>query len=102
MSVELVGPFKSHRVLLNGYEVPYLSAMPIAGGKVLLELDSRYMIEVDAARLDSVVEFMANRIAVASGYTCHPGTPGAPEPIPRSVYHRCRELTPLPAGVETS
>lgn len=36
---------------------------------------------VDVADLDRMVEFVANCIAVASGYTCHPGTQCAPEPI---------------------
>jgi hypothetical protein len=93
MAVELVGPFKSHAVAVNGYRVPFLDACPVNGGAVLLTLDNRYMIEVAACDLDRVVEFVANCIAVAGGYTCHPGTDGAPEPLVRTPYSRMRELT---------
>lgn len=94
MSVEIIGPFKSHHVVcVNGYQVPYLDACPVQGGKVLLTLDGRYMIEVEAAQLDSLVGFIANCIAVAAGYTCHPGTQGAPpEPLRRPLFPRVVEL----------
>jgi hypothetical protein len=93
VSVEIIGPFKhTHAVCVNGYRVPYLDACPIEGGKVLLTLDNRYMIEVEVAQLDSLVDFIANCLAVAAGYTCHPGTLGAPEPVRRTPYQRMTEL----------
>ena len=93
MTVELVGPFKSHAVTVNGYRVPFLDACPVSGGRVSLLLDGRYGLMVDVADLDRVVEFIANCIAVASGYTCHPGTEGAPEPIRLTPYQRMIELS---------
>lgn len=81
-------------MVVDGYRVPYLSAQPIRGGKVLLTLDSRFMVEVEVADMEWLVEFMANCIAVASGYTCHPGTDGVPTPIKRDLYRRSVELLP--------
>ncbi|HEX8082420.1 MAG TPA: hypothetical protein VF557_19590 [Jatrophihabitans sp.] len=92
MGVEIIGPFKSHAVVVNGYRVPYLDACPTEGGKVLLTLDNRYMIEVPVSDLDWLVQFIANCLAVGAGYTCHPGTEGAPEPIRRTGYGRMVEL----------
>lgn len=100
--VEILGPFQRHMVILNGYPVPYLEGEPATGGKVFLHLDHRYSIDVDVAQLDRWVDFIANCIAVASGFTCHPGTEGAPKPIPRSIYHRMYELGAAgPTGQET-
>lgn len=100
-AVELIGPFRSTKVCLNGYQVPYLDACPVAGGKVLLTLDDRYMIEVDVADLDRWVNFIANCIAVASGFTAHPGTEGAPNPIPRTPYRRMIGLGTFTEGTST-
>ena len=33
--VEYVGPFTSHRVVINERAVPYLIATPVQGGRVL-------------------------------------------------------------------
>lgn len=92
MSVELIGPFKTHAVAVNGYRVPFLDASPMDGGTVALTLDHRYGLEVPVADLDATVEFIANCIAVAAGFTCHPGTEGAPEPVVRTGYGRMLEL----------
>ena len=43
------------------------------------------MIEVSAADHDRTLDFIAKYIAIGTGYTCHPGSEGAPEPIPRTA-----------------
>ena len=93
--VEIVGPFEEYRVVVNGYRVPYLSARPVTGGKVRLTLDSRISADIKVADMQWLVEFIADCIAVAAGYTCHPGPgSGAPTPIPRSIYRRSVSLDP--------
>ena len=84
--IELVGPFTSHVVVLDGYEVPYLTAQPRNAGLIALTLDGRYGIDVPVAAFDETVVFLAHAIAVASGFTSHPDGPDGPHP--RSPYHR--------------
>lgn len=88
MTVDVIGPFEYHAVVVNGYRVPYLTAEPANGGKVFLTLDSRYMIDIAVADFDRMMDFIANCIAVAAGFTCHPGTEGAPSPISRTPFSR--------------
>ena len=73
MAVEIVGPFEQHVVVVDGRRVPYLTATPVRGGKVHLTLDDRIGLDVPVDALDQTVAFIADCIAVAAGYTCHPG-----------------------------
>lgn len=97
MSVEIVGPFKSHAVVVHGFEVPYLTASPLDGGRVLLALDGRFSVEVPVAELERYGDFIAQCIAVAKGFMCHPGTEGVDEPPPHTGYHRRVEISGLAA-----
>ncbi len=69
---EIVGPFESHWVLVGGRQVPFLEATPTNGGIVRLTLDQRYGLDVPVADADRVIPFIADCIAVALGYNCHP------------------------------
>jgi hypothetical protein len=69
---QIVGPFQSHRVIVAGREVPFLKAHPANGGIINLILDDRYALGVAVADADRVIPFIADCIAVALGYTCHP------------------------------
>lgn len=69
---EIAGPFQSHRVIVNGRRVPFLDALPLNGGKVSLLLDSRYAIDISVADAETFIPWIADCIAVALGYTCHP------------------------------
>lgn len=84
-AVAILGPIQSRVVLLDGYRVPYLAADPVNGGQVRLTLDERFSFDVAVSDLDRTVEFIAHCIAVAAGFTCHPG---AVEPTRRTVYSR--------------
>lgn len=87
---DLVGPFEHHDVLVNGRRVPFLEAHPWNGGLIHLVLDRRFGLDVSVADAERVVPFVADCIAVALGYTCHPGTEGVPEPLrshPFTIMH---------------
>lgn len=70
--MEILGPITSHRVIVGGRQVPFLNAAPVNGGKVYLSLDDRYGLDLAVADADRVIEFIADCVAVALGYTCHP------------------------------
>jgi hypothetical protein len=90
MGVELVGPFEHHAVVVDGWEVPHVVAQPVNGGEVLFELDGRFSLKVPVALVDETAWFLAQAIAVAAGWTAHPG---GPEGTPRlSPYRRLRPL----------
>lgn len=70
MSMEIIGPFDDYRVTLNGYRVPYLRAVRV-NGTISLELDERIGCDIpDDERTMPIIDFIANAMAVAAGYTC--------------------------------
>lgn len=81
-AVQFIGPFESHVVLVDGWQVPYLEADLLPGGRVHLCLDHRFGIDIEVADVERLVRFIADCIAVAAGFTAHPE--GDREPI-RSV-----------------
>lgn len=70
--VDFVGPFEHHKVVVEGWTVPLLDAQPLPGGRVTLRLDERFDLDLSIAEAERVVPFIANAIAVALGFTCHP------------------------------
>src|SRR4051812_40291892 len=84
-AVDFVGPFQSHEVVVNGFKVPFLTASLPPGGTVHLTLDHRYGLDLSVQDADRVVQFIADCIAVAMGYTCHPQQ-GWEGPLPRSPF----------------
>ena len=81
---EIVGPFQSHRVIVDGRRVPFLEALPVNGGKISLLLDGRYALDVTVADAEAFIPWIADAIAIALGYTCHP-RPGK-EPVRSSPF----------------
>lgn len=71
-NVEFVGPFETTKVVVEGRTVPFLTAHVRAGGDVSLTLDDRFGLDLSVFEYEQVVPFIANCIAVALGYTCHP------------------------------
>lgn len=69
---QIVGPFQSHRVIVDGRRVPFLEAFPVNGGKISLLLDGRYGLDVSVGDADAFIPWIADAIAVAMGYTGHP------------------------------
>lgn len=112
---EIVGPFQSWKVTVHSRVVPFLEAMPVNGGKIALLLDGRYSVDIDVAQAGALIPFIADCIAVALGYTCHPhaaesldavlseagkraktGEPKRSDPFPH--LHGITSVTTEPAG----
>jgi len=96
---EIVGPFQSSRVVVGGRMVPFLEAEPANGGKIYLTLDSRYCLQVSVADADRFIPWIADVIAVAMGYSCHPR--GDMEPVRMPPFRRLLgidSVTTEPAG----
>jgi len=85
-AVEYLGPFERWDLVVGGRKVPYLQAQPVNGGRIDFTLDHRFGLIVDLATANYLAPFLANCIAVASGYTCHPSA--AEEPNPRHPFPR--------------
>ena len=70
---EIIGPFTGvHYVAVDGWRVPFLQAFPANGGKIHLTLDDCYGLDLAVADADRFIPWIADCIAVAMGYTCHP------------------------------
>ena len=92
--VEYIGPFSQHAVSIDGWRVPWLIAQPIQGGKVHLTCDERWTIwDVPLTEAERWLPFVADCIAVAAGYTCHPRRE-MDAPRPMTPYGRMIGLAP--------
>jgi hypothetical protein len=81
---EIIGPFQVRKVLVDGRRVPFLEAALPAGGKISLLLDGRYGLDISVADAEAFIPWIADAIAIALGYTCHP-RPGK-EPLRSSPF----------------
>jgi len=91
-AVDFVGPFEHHDVVVNGWRVPYLEATPQNGGKIAVSLDRRSSVDLTIDEAERLMPFIADCIAVALGYTAHPGCDGLDEPRPRHPMTRMRAV----------
>jgi hypothetical protein len=94
MTVDFVGPFEHHDVVVDGHTVPFVTATPMNGGRVHLALDGRFGIDLSVADAEEIVPFIANAIAVALGYTSHPHAKECPEPKLRHPFVRLLAVNP--------
>ncbi len=92
MTVDFIGPFEHHDVVVNGCSVPFLTATPLNGGRVHLTLDGRFGLDLTVAEAEQIVPFIADAIAIASGYTAHPHATESPDPKPRHPFARMTSL----------
>ena len=89
--VSFPGPFPRHEVVVDGWSVPLLHAHPCGehDESVMLVLDNRLAITVSVGEAERFVPFLADAIAVALGFTSHPGEdaeqPLVRQPQPRPV-----------------
>ncbi len=81
---EITGPMTIRDVLVDGRKVPFLRAAPANGGVISLLLDGRYGLDVTVADAEAFIPWIADAIAIALGYTCHP-RPGV-EPLRSSPF----------------
>ena len=90
--VSFPGPFSQHEVVVDGWAVPHLHAQRTGESdeSVMLILDNRLGITVSVEEAERFVPFLADAIAVALGYTCHPRDDEEPawRPQPRPVRMR--------------
>jgi hypothetical protein len=70
--VEIVGPFRESRLVIDEWTVPMIQAHEQDGGEILLVLDGRIGLGVPTALFDSVATFVADVIGACWGYGAHP------------------------------
>jgi hypothetical protein len=72
--VSFPGPFSQHRVVVNGWSVPFLHAHPCGENdeSVMLVVDNRLAATFSVEEAERFIPFLADAVAVALGYTCHP------------------------------
>src|SRR5438034_8391022 len=72
--VNFPGPFSHHDVVVNGWKVPLVHAHPRGAHDetVTLVIDNRLAATFTVEEAERFVPFLADAIAVALGYTCHP------------------------------
>lgn len=101
MSVEFVGPFQSHVVVVEGWKVPLVEANLLPGGRVNLVLDNRFGLDLTVSEAERFVPFLAEAIAVAMGFTSHPSKD---EKEPHRALHPLQpvRVTPLLTEAEQS
>lgn len=64
--------FERFPVVINGWTVPHLEARQ-NDGEVFLTIDSRLGLSItDQTTPGQIISFVADAIAVAKGYACHP------------------------------
>jgi hypothetical protein len=89
--VSFPGPLSQHDVVVSGWKVPLLHAHPMGDHDetVTLVLDNRLALDLSVDEAERFLPFLADAIAVALGYTCHPNEeteqPLAKQPQPRPV-----------------
>lgn len=92
---ELLGALTRHPVVLGGREVPHLEAWTEPGtpDKVWISMPGR-MLDIPAGEADRIIEFIADAIAVAMGYTCHPSADMEPvRQTPFPIVHMITSVT---------
>jgi hypothetical protein len=97
-AVAFPGPFEHHAVTVNGWQVPFLEAHMEREDQVLLVLDRRLGAAFSVDEAERVVPFVADAIAVALGYGCHPRTDDADALLNPLPHARPRRLTALAAA----
>ena len=72
--VSFPGPFSQHSVVVDGWKVPLIHAQPCGDNdeNVMLVIDDRLAATFTVDEAERFVPFLADAIAVALGYTCHP------------------------------
>lgn len=93
---EITGPVQRRDVLVDGRKVPFLAAYPENGGIISLILDDRYGLEVTVADAEAFIPWIADAIAIALGYTCHP-RPGK-EPLRSGPFPPVRVIDGMDAS----
>ena len=86
-TAEIVGPFQSSHLVVDGWTVPLVSAVEQDGGKVMFVVDRRFGFTVSAGDFDQAARLVATGIAVALGLPCHPRGDLSDEDRERMLRH---------------
>jgi hypothetical protein len=70
--VEIVEISGRHELWIDNWTVPLVAPREVDGGRIEFIVDHRLGYVVDAANFESVAKLLADVIAVAWGYACHP------------------------------
>ena len=89
--VNFLGPFTHHKVVVDGWEVPLVEAELQGEDRVVLTLDRRYGVALNTDEAERIVPFLAQAIAVALGFPCHPRSDTEP-PLNQLPHHRPRRV----------
>jgi len=92
--VNFPGPFSHHDVVVHGWKVPLLQANLVGEDRIDLLLDGRIALELSTAEAEKLVPFLADAIAVASGFGSHPRD-GMEPPLERLPQVRPQRVTEL-------
>lgn len=73
MSMELIGPFSAHRVMVDGYILPHITVSTVKGGPedgmLNVMLDERFCVLCSEEELGRWAWFIGNAMAHAAGYS---------------------------------
>jgi hypothetical protein len=89
--VSFFGPFTHHKVVVDGWEVPLIEAELQGEDRVLLTVDRRYGVELTTDEAERIVPFLAQAMAVALGFPCHPRSDAEP-PLGQVPHLRPRRV----------
>ena len=70
--VEIVGPFNEYRLVVDGWQVPFVQACEVDGGMVDFTIDNRFAYLLPASVFPRVAQMLAQSIAIAVGYPSKP------------------------------
>ncbi len=68
------GPFETHLVSVDGYQVPKVTVMPLKDvndGSVNVILDRRFCVCADPDEARKWLPLIAHALAIGAGFTCH-------------------------------
>ncbi len=84
---------------IDGWLVPFVEPVSLSGGRTRLVLDNRFGLVLDEDKARYVLPWIANAIAVASGFSCHPRS-DHDQPKSLSPYRRVHYIDPPDVGQE--
>lgn len=106
MTAEIIGPFSEYRLVVDGYNVPFVEAHEDDGGTVTFIMDGRLAWTIPAGAFEDVAHLIATAYALGIGLPCAPSA-DYPPPVMDSIAavmrpRRTHEITAISGDVEAS
>lgn len=100
--VNFPGPFSTHDVVVDGWKVPLIHAHPCGenDASVMLVIEDRLAATFSVEEAERFIPFLADAIAVALGYTCHPNQDT--EQLPARQQRPCPVRMHTICGIRTA